>query len=138
MHSRWLFGTILLLPACAQQPYAASASTRTPAAPEQALDCVKRQLPKLGYKQSSLDTGDHRINATQYDTEARRADVQFRRLVNRLEVEIGPEAGGQTSIDVRSRTFAEYTTQRGPTEVEEKPSAEVNDAAQKLLAACRG
>jgi hypothetical protein len=138
MYSRWLLGTILLFPACAQQPYAASTSTRTQVAPEQALDCVKRELPKLGYKQSSLDAAEHRITATNLDTEARRADVQFRRLVNRLEVEIGPEAGGQTSIEVRSRTFAEYTTQRGPTEVEEKPSAEVNDAAQKLLAACRG
>jgi PBP1b-binding outer membrane lipoprotein LpoB len=138
MYSRSLLGILLLLPGCAQQPYAASSSARTQVAPEQALECVKRELPKLGYKQNSLDVAEHRINATKYDTEARRADVQFRRLVNRLEVEIGPEAGGQTSIDVRGRTFAEYTTQRGPTEVEEKASPEVNDAAQKLLSACRG
>ena len=138
MHSRWLFGTILILPACAQQPYAASTGTRTSVAPEQALECVKRELPKLGYKQSSIDAAEHRITANKIDSEARRPDVQFRRLINRMEVEIGPEAGGQTSIDVRGRTFAEYTTQRGPTEIEEKASAEVNDAAQKLLAACRG
>jgi hypothetical protein len=55
-----------------------------------------------------------------------------------MEVEVGANAGGQTSIDVTTHTFAEYTTQRGPTEVEEKASAEVKEDAQKLLKACHG
>jgi hypothetical protein len=64
--------------------------------------------------------------------------VQFRRLANRLEVEVAPDASGQTGIDVQSHTFAEYTTQRGPTEIEEKASDQVKADAQKLLDACRG
>ena len=135
MDSRWLLATLLLLPACAQR-YAAATSGSTSLGPEDAFDCVKRELPKLGYRQSSFDTGERRITGNKYDTEARRADVQFRRLVHRLEVEVGPDAGGQTSIEARGRTLAEYTTQRGPTEVEEKASAEVRDAARKLLETC--
>jgi hypothetical protein len=38
---------------------------------------------------------------------------------------------------VVAHTFAEYTTQRGPTEVEEKASSEVRSAAQELLERCR-
>ena len=137
MRYRWLIGTLLLLPACGQH-HAEPASVQTSAAPDAAFDCVKRQLPNLGYKQSSLDVAEHRITAQKYDTEARRPDVQFRRLIHRLEIEVGANAGGQTSIDVKSHTFADYTTQRGPTEVEEKASPEVKEDAQKLLKACRG
>jgi hypothetical protein len=137
MHYRWLFATLLFLPGCAQR-FAAASSGRTSLAPEDAFDCIKRELPKLGYKQSSLDVSEHRITGTKYDTEARRADVQFRRLVHRLEVEVGPDANGETSIEAQGHTFAEYTTQRGPTEVEEKASAEVTDDARKLLETCGG
>ena len=137
MRYRWFVGTLLLLPACGQH-YAAPASGQTSSAPDAAFECIRRQLPILEYKQSSLDAAEHRITAQKYDLEARRSDVQFRRLINRMEVEVGANAGGQTSIDVTTHTFAEYTTQRGPTEVEEKASPEVKEDAQKLLKACRG
>jgi len=137
MRYRRFVGTLLLLPACSQH-YAVPASTQTSAAPDAAFECVKRQLPLLGYRQSSIDVAEHRITGNKYDTETRRADVQFRRLIHRLEVEIGANAGGQTSIDVKSHTFADYTTQRGPTEVEEEASGEVKEDAQKLLKACHG
>src|SRR4051812_20140710 len=118
MSYRWLLGTVLLLPACAQR-FAAPASIQTSAAPDESFNCVKNQLAGLGYKQSSIDVAEHRITGTKYDLETRRADVQFRRMINRLEIEVAPNAAGQTSIDVQSHTLAEYTTQRGPTEVEE-------------------
>jgi hypothetical protein len=137
MHYRWFFGTLILLPACAQR-YAAPARIETSAGPEESFNCVKKQLSTLGYKQSSVDVAEHRITAAKYDPKARRADVQFRRLANRLEVEVAPDASGQTGIDVQSHTFAEYTTQRGPTEIEEKASDQVKADAQKLLDACRG
>jgi hypothetical protein len=132
----WWF-PLFLLSACSQR-YAAPASVQTVAAPDETFNCIKRELSRLGYKQSSIDVDEHRITGNKYDLEARRADVQFRRLVNRLEVEVGPDAGGQTSIETQSHTFAEYTTQRGPTEVEEKASDEVKQDAEKLLGACRG
>ena len=137
MRYRWLIGTLLLLPACGQH-YAEPASVQTSAGPDAAFDCVKRQLPTLDYKQRSIDVAEHRITAQKYDLEARRSDVQFRRLIHRMEIEVGANAGGQTSIDVISHTIADYTTQRGPTEVEEKASPEVKEDAQKLLKACHG
>jgi hypothetical protein len=135
MRTSWI--PLLLLAACSQR-YAAPASIQTAAAPEETFDCVKHQLSSIGYKQSSIDVDEHRITGTKYDTEARRADVQFRRLVNRIMVQVAPDANGQTSVQAESHTFAEYTTQRGPTEVEEPASEEVKQDTQKLLAACHG
>jgi hypothetical protein len=107
------------------------------AAPDQTFDCVKQQLKELGYKQSSIDVDAHRITATKIDETTRRPDTQFRRMLNRVEVEVAPEANGQTSIQVTGHTFAEYTTQRGPTEVEEKSSDDVRAAQQQIVERCR-
>jgi hypothetical protein len=137
MQYRLMLGGTLLLSACAQR-YAAPANTRTSAGPEETFDCVKRQLSELGYKQTAIDVDQHRISVTKIDLSARRADTQFRRMLDKLEVEVAAEADGQTSIVVQGRTFAEYTTQRGPTEVEETASPDVKAATQQLLERCRG
>jgi len=50
---------------------------------------------------------------------------------------VSATAEGQTSIDVLPRTFAEYTTQRGPTEEQERASELVKADAQALLERCR-
>jgi hypothetical protein len=137
MHNRVLLGAALLLSACAQR-YAEPVNTRSSAAPEEAFECAKRQMNELGYKQTSIDVDERRISGTKIDLKSRRADTQFRRLLDKLEVEVAPHADGQTSIEVRGRTFAEYTTQRGPTEVEEKASSEVTEATRRILERCRG
>jgi hypothetical protein len=137
MHYRLIVGGTLLLSACAQQ-YAAPASARSSLSPEETFSCVRREMPKLGYKQSSVDVDARRINGTKIDAESRRPDTQFRRILDKLEVEVAPQADGHTGIEIKGRTFAEYTTQRGPTEVEEKPSVEVQSAAEQLLKRCRG
>jgi hypothetical protein len=134
-HRLWLAG-FLLVSACAQR-FATESSNRTSASPDQSFDCVRKQLDALGYKRSSYDTDARRITGTKIDTKSRRADTQFRRMLDRLEVEVAPQADGQTSIKVVGHTFAEYTTQRGPTEVEEKASAEARSATQQLLERCR-
>ena len=78
-----------------------------------------------------------RINSTKIDEKTRRSDTQFRRMLDKLEVEVSPQADGQTSMQVTGRTFAESTTQRGPTEVEEQASQEVRSASQQLVERCR-
>jgi hypothetical protein len=137
MHHRLTVGALLILSACAQR-YAAPASIRTAAGPDDTFECVKRQLSAMGYKQTSIDVDEHRISGSKVDLKSRRADTQFRRMLDKIEVEVAPQADGQTAIEVEGRTFAEYTTQRGPTEVEEKPSAEVQASSQQLLEHCRG
>ena len=127
----------LLLAACAQ-PYSQLVTMRTSTGPQDTFDCVKRQMATLGYKQSSIDVDELRITGTKIDMKSRRPDSQFRRVLDRLEVDVSPEADGQTSVVVQGRTFAEYTTQRGPTEVEESASNEVKTARQRLIERCRG
>ncbi len=136
MHYRVLLAGAIVLSACAQS-LPAPATARTSAGPDETFTCVKQQLTALGYKQSSINVDEHRINATKIDLKSRRPDTQFRRILDKLEVEVAPGADGQTDIKVVGHTFAEYTTQRGPTEVEEKASDEVKTATQQLLERCR-
>jgi hypothetical protein len=136
MHHRVLWTGALLLAGCGGR-LATPISAKTSAGPEPTFDCVKQQLKELGYRQSSIDVDAHRIIATKIDDQTRRADTQFRRMLNRIEVEVAPQADGQTGIVVTGRTFAEYTTQRGPTEVEEKASNEVRTAQQQIAERCR-
>lgn len=136
MRYRLSLAGALLLAGCSQR-LAAPVSARTSAGPEETFDCVKQQLAALGYKQTSIDVNEHRISGAKIDMKSRRLDTQFRRILHKLDVEVAAQADGQTSIEVHPRTFAEYTTQRGPTEVEEKESDEVRTAAQQLLERCR-
>lgn len=127
---------LLLLTACAGRLSTPTTGTSS-SAPEDAFACAKKQLAALEYKQNSIDVEEHRTTATKIDLKSRRADTQFRRILDRIEVEVQPGADGATHIDVSPRTFAEYTTQRGPTEVEESPSETVQRDAQQLLERCR-
>jgi hypothetical protein len=95
-----------------------------------------KQMETLGYKRSSYYTDELRVNGSKIDPNARRADTQFRRVLNKLEVDVGPQPDGKTSLQVVGHTFAEYTTQRGPTEVEEKASEQVRSDTQQLLKRC--
>lgn len=137
MHYRVLLAGTIALSACGQKSFSSPVSIRTSAAPEDTFACVKKQLGELGYKQTSLDASEHRITATKIDYRSRRPDVQFRRMLNKLDVDVAAEADGQTSIEALGRTFAEYTTHRGPTEEQEKASEQVNADAQTLLERCR-
>jgi hypothetical protein len=134
-YRRFLAGLVALA-GCAH-PYASPTEVRTSAAPEAVFACVRQQLDTLDYRRNSIDTDELRVNASKVDPKTRRSDTQFRRIVNKLQVDVGPEADGRTSLKVVPRTFAEYTTQRGPTEVEEKSSVQVTSDAQRLVEACR-
>ncbi len=133
---RVFLGAAVLLAGCGKA-LSAPVSTRTSAAPDDTFACVKKQLGELGYRQSSSDVAEHRITATKIDSKSRRSDVQFRRILNKLDVDVSAAAEGHTSIDVLPRTFAEYTTQRGPTEEQEKASELVKTDAQQVLERCR-
>jgi hypothetical protein len=135
MRHRKVLAGILLLAACAQR-LATPASVQTSASPDETFECAKKQLAALDYRQTSIDVGERRINVTKIDLKSRRPDTQFRRILNKLEVEVAPQADGRTGLKVVAHTFAEYTTQRGPTEVEEKASEEVRAAAQQVLEHC--
>jgi hypothetical protein len=137
MHYRALLVGALVLAGCGQKTFSAPVTGRTSAGPDETYTCVKKQLGELGYKQTSNDAADFRVTGNKFDYKTRRPDVQFRRMVNKLDVGVAAEADGQTSIQVEGRTFAEYNTHRGPTEEQEKASAEVNADAAKLIERCR-
>jgi hypothetical protein len=125
----------LLLPAgCAGTLYLAVNGT-SPRPPVEVFDCVKGQIPVLGYTQTSIDVEGHRITARKYDREARFADSRFQRMIERLTIEVGSSAGG-AQLRIGAHTFAELATQRGPTEIEQNASPAVRASAQKLLEAC--
>jgi hypothetical protein len=135
-HRVWVVAA-LALSACGQKTYSTPVSTNTSAAPDETYACVKKQLGELGYKQTSNDADELRVTATKIDYESRRPDVQFRRMLNKIDADVAAEANGETSIKAVGRTFAEYTTHRGPNEEEEKPSDQVQSDTQTLLERCR-
>ncbi len=111
------------------------ANGASPRPPAEVFDCARDQVLALGYKLESADTDEHRITARKDDWETKMADTQFRRMVERLSIEIRKdEAGAQ--LKIAAHTFAELITQRGSTETERSASPAVREAAQKLLEAC--
>jgi hypothetical protein len=131
-----LVGAVALA-GCGRTTFSKPVSGRSSAGPDETFACVKKQVVELGYRQTSNDVGDRRITANKFDYKTRRADVQFRRMVNKLDVSVAAESDGQTGIQVEGRTFAEYSTHRGPTEEQEKASPQVNADAAELIERCR-
>ncbi len=129
-----LFG---LIAGCAGAPIANSfAGNSTIPAPD-AFTCVRDQVKALDWIQDSYDKDDFRVTAHKYDWNARRPDVQFRRLVHRLSFDVDPGSGDAlTTIHAQAATYAEYTTQRGPTEVQERTAEEAKQAAQAVIRRC--
>jgi len=137
MHYGVLLAGVAAVSACGQKAFSTPVSARTSAAPDETFGCMRKQLGELGYKQTSLNTSEYRVTASKVDDKTRRSDTQFRRMLNKLDVEVAAEADGQTGIKAIGSTFAEYTTQRGPTEEQEKPSKQVTSDVQTLLERCR-
>ena len=109
----------------------------SPAPAPDAFECARNQLKGVGFAQTSYDVDEMRITARKFDDTQRRPDVQFRRIVDRLEIEVAPGAGNAvTNIKIDAKTFAEYTTHRGPTEEQDKTSTTARTAAQTILQKC--
>ena len=81
---------------------------------------------------------ENRLTARKYDETVRRPDVTFRRLVDRLEIEVAPGVGGDSvsTISVKARTFGETVNQRGPTEDQERTSETARAAAHSIIDKC--
>jgi len=128
---------LCMLAACNNAPLARTLTATSPSPAPDVFQCARDQLKVIRFDQSSIDLEAQRLTARRYDDKARRPDVQFRRVVDRLEIEAVPSAeAAVTTLEVTARTFGEYTTQRGPTENEEKTSETALSAAQTILQKC--
>jgi|SRR5438477_12741593 len=131
--------TICLLAACSNAPMTTSLTAASPSPAPDVFACARGQLKAIDFDQTSLDLKDQRLTARRIDYTQRRPDVQFNRILDRLEIEAVPSGGASaTTLTVNARTFAEYTTQRGPTEVQERTSDTARKAAQTLIEHCGG
>lgn len=134
-----VLGALLLAGCASGGQFGQSVSAASAAPAPDAFACAREQLKAVGFTQSSYDTDELRITARKNDDTSRRPDVQFRRMVDKLEIEVAPGSGGEVSrITVVARTFAELTTHRGPTEEEEKASETARAAAQAIVDKCGG
>ena len=131
---------ILLATGCAGGQMTSSYTAASPSPTPNVFACVRGQLKANRFDQTSIDVDDNRLTARKYDEKVRRPDVTFRRLVDRLEIEVGPGAGGDsvTTLMVKARTFAENVNQRGPTETQERTSESARAAAQSIIDTCGG
>ncbi len=125
------------LVACNNAPMARTLTATSPSPAPDVFQCARNQLKAIRFDQSSIDLESQRVTARRYDEKTRRPDVQFRRIVDRLEIEAVPSGeSAVTTLEVTARTFGEYTTQRGPTENQEKTSETALSAAQTIIQKC--
>ena len=131
---------VLLSTACVGGQMTSSYMAASPSPTPDVFSCVRGQLKANKWDQTSIDVNDNRLTARKYDETVRRPDVSFRRLVNRLEIQVAPGAGGDTvsALSVLARTFAETVTQRGPTETQEATSETAKTGAQTIIDKCGG
>lgn len=137
--SNWygFFWLLPLLAGCGARSLNATYDANTASPAPDVFQCLRERIPKVGFTQSSYDLDDQRITALRYNNKERRPDVQFRRLVDRLEFDVSPGSeGAVTKVTATARTFMELITQRGPTEQQENPSKTVTEAAQTLIDQC--
>src|SRR5918998_5909953 len=66
-----LLGTALLV-GCTGGALATTSTQTTPAAAPDALECVRQQLKKVGFVQTSYDTDELRVAARKFDASATR------------------------------------------------------------------
>jgi hypothetical protein len=126
---------LLLSSGCGGTLYLSMNGT-SPRPPVEVFDCLKGQIPVLGYTQTSMDTDEHRLTAQKRDYKTRMSDTQFFYMLDRLVIDVGKPAGEGARLKIEAHTFAEKSTYRGPTEVEQGASPAVKEAAQKLLETC--
>jgi hypothetical protein len=122
---------------CGGAPLTTTATQPSPAPAPDAFSCVREQIKAIGFSQTAVDVDALWVKAHRFDETQRRPDTQFRRMVDRLLIEVAPGTGESVStITAQSSTFAELATQRGPTEVQEKASETATAAAQTILRNC--
>jgi len=110
---------------------------KPPHPPADVFECVKSQISALGYNVASHDAKDRRITAKKNDYDTKMSDTQFRRISERLTVEVKEGADtGAARLHVEAHTFAEMMTQRGPTDMEQQASPSAHLAAKTILDAC--
>jgi hypothetical protein len=137
MRSHPMIGCVLLLGACGGGGSLPITLTASPlSSPPEAMACARAKLDTLKYQLSSFDQTELRLTARKVNNSMHRADPLYRRNVDRMEVQVAPEADGKTSLTVTARTYAEFETHRGPTEQEERASADAQQSARAVVDAC--
>jgi hypothetical protein len=128
---------VAVLGGCVGGTRTSTVTATSPAPAPDAFECLRKELKSVGFSQSSYDVDELRITAKKFDDSQRRPNVQFRRIVDRLEIQVAPGTGDAiTNLTVDAKTFAEYTTHRGPTEEQEKTSTDALSAARTLTQKC--
>jgi hypothetical protein len=127
---------LCFLGACGAPSYPVTLTASPAASPVDAMQCVRQKIGPMGYRPTAYDDQDLRLLARKPDLKVTRANPQFRRNIDQLEVTAAPGADGKTTLTVVGRTYAELETHRGPTEEEEQASSGVKESAQAILDTC--
>ena len=136
MRVRPFLAALCLLAACGAPSFPVTLTASPAAGPAAAVECAKQKLGPLGYRATAYDDQEFHLQARKPDLKVTRANPQFRRNIDQLDITAAPGADGKTALTVVGRTYAELETHRGPTEEEERASAGVKESAQAIVDAC--
>ena len=132
---RLVLPLIILLAACSH-PFFFTTGAKSLSTPDIAYRCAQVQLDTLGYARVRHDDMERRIIGRKEDPKVHISSTTFRKAFNTLEVDIHPDASGQSAIEIKAQTFHQYSLQRGNTEEEVSASPEVKADAATLAQAC--
>lgn len=136
MRSRIGLALLALVPAACGGVLYSTQKAMTGRAPDDVYACTEAQFKALGYRRVAHDVTDRRLVGERFDPKLRAPTGLFRRGFHRMEVQIRPDATGNTSMEIKVQTFKEFQTQSGQTLEEEKVHTSAQLDAQKLAAAC--
>ena len=136
MRGRPFVPALCLLAACGPPSFPVTLTASPASSPAEAITCAREKLGPLGYRPTAYDDQELRLQARKPDYTVQRANPQFRRNIEQLDITAAPGADGKTTLTVVGRTYAELETHRGPTEEEEPASAGAKESAQAVLDAC--
>jgi hypothetical protein len=108
MRSFPLVATLFGLSACGGGRFYTTLNASPTGSPADAIACARARLDTLGYQLVSIDDVDHRLTVRKIDNSIQRADPQYRRNLDRIEVSAAPAADGKTSLQVVAHSFARF------------------------------
>ena len=124
-----------LLAACGHALYTTLSNTSTANA-DQIVGCARQQLFSQGFRQTLHDDKNRRFAAERVVPDAKVSSILFRKRVDLLEVNVTPDPAGNSSLEIRSHTFDEYSNAGGVTRDELKASASARAVADSLMQKC--
>jgi hypothetical protein len=128
---------MLLLAGCGRTMIS-SLDARSTLTPPDAFECVMKAFEAEGFRRTLYDKDELRTSARRVNPKITFSNIQFRKAYDVLEVDIHSGASGETEMNVKASTLAEYFSQAGQVFETQATSTDAQEAARTIASRCGG